>query len=131
MQQPLIRETASRMTIRDTFPNGDGGTEDVTWDRNTNLLLDPDSPAYFEGTTGLKTGSSDTAGYCVVATASRNGRELIVVVLGLPAATKLAGRMLLWCWRRALPHEAGGKKRENGIGNGGHKDSRGHFSNKR
>ena len=82
MQQPLIRETASRITIRDTFPNADGGTEDVTWDRNTNLLLDPTGPAYFNGATGLKTGSSDTAGYCVVASASRNGRELIAVVLG-------------------------------------------------
>lgn len=82
MQQPLIRETASRVTIRDTFTDTNGEEVDVTWDRNTNLLLDPDNPEYFEGTTGLKTGSSDTAGYCVVATASRNGRELIAVVMG-------------------------------------------------
>ena len=43
---------------------------------NTNKLM-----RFYEGTTGLKTGSTSTAGYCISATAERNGMELIAVVL--------------------------------------------------
>lgn len=43
---------------------------------NTNKLV-----RFFDGTTGLKTGSTDAAGYCVSATAERDGMELIAVVL--------------------------------------------------
>lgn len=51
-QQPLIRETASRVTIRDTFTDTNGEEVDVTWDRNTNLLLDSDNPEYLKGPRG-------------------------------------------------------------------------------
>ena len=43
---------------------------------NTNKLL-----RSYEGVTGLKTGSTDAAGYCISATAERGGMELIAVVL--------------------------------------------------
>lgn len=43
---------------------------------NTNKLV-----RFYEGTTGLKTGSTDSAGYCLSATAERGGMELIAVVL--------------------------------------------------
>ena len=43
---------------------------------NTNKLL-----RTFEGCTGLKTGSTDAARYCLSATAERDGMELIAVVL--------------------------------------------------
>lgn len=43
---------------------------------NTNKLV-----RFYDGTTGLKTGSTDSAGYCLSATAERNGMELIAVVL--------------------------------------------------
>lgn len=46
---------------------------------NTNKLL-----RSYQGTTGLKTGSTTKAGCCLAATASRNGMELIAVVLGAP-----------------------------------------------
>lgn len=36
---------------------------------------------FYEGATGLKTGSTDAAGYCLSATAERDGMELIAVVL--------------------------------------------------
>jgi len=39
----------------------------------------------FSGTDGLKTGHTDDAGYCLVASAVRDGMRLIVVVLGAPA----------------------------------------------
>lgn len=44
---------------------------------NTNRLV-----RYYDGCTGLKTGSTDKAGFCVSATAKRNGMHLIAVVMG-------------------------------------------------
>ncbi len=44
---------------------------------NTNRLV-----RFYEGTTGLKTGTTSKAGYCISATAQRNGMELVAVVLG-------------------------------------------------
>lgn len=43
---------------------------------NTNKLI-----RFYEGATGLKTGSTDSAGFCLSATAERDGMELIAVVL--------------------------------------------------
>ena len=57
------------------------GGRPVTW-KNSNLLLQKDSRYYYEGATGLKTGSTDEAGYCLAASATRDGRTTIAVVLG-------------------------------------------------
>lgn len=43
---------------------------------NTNKLV-----RFYEGTTGLKTGTTSTAKYCLSATAERNGVELVAVVM--------------------------------------------------
>ncbi len=43
---------------------------------NTNKLV-----RFYEGTTGLKTGTTSSAGYCLSATAERNGLELVAVVM--------------------------------------------------
>ena len=43
---------------------------------NTNKLI-----RFYDGATGLKTGSTGLAGYCLSATAEKNGMELIAVVL--------------------------------------------------
>ena len=43
---------------------------------NTNKLV-----RFYEGTTGLKTGTTSTARYCLSATAERNGLELVAVVM--------------------------------------------------
>ena len=43
---------------------------------NTNKLI-----RFYDGATGLKTGSTGSAGYCLSATAEKNGMELIAVVL--------------------------------------------------
>lgn len=44
---------------------------------NTNKLV-----RFYEGATGLKTGTTDSAGHCLSATAERSGLELIAVVMG-------------------------------------------------
>ena len=55
----------------DTIRGGEFGLS------NTNKLI-----RFYEGATGLKTGSTDAAGYCISATAERGGMELIAVILG-------------------------------------------------
>ena len=44
---------------------------------NTNKMI-----YYYEGATGLKTGSTDGAGFCISASACRDDMELVAVVLG-------------------------------------------------
>lgn len=44
---------------------------------NTNKLI-----RFYQGATGLKTGFTSSAGYCLSATAQRDGMELIAVVMG-------------------------------------------------
>ena len=50
---------------------------------NTNRLL-----RSYEGTTGLKTGSTDSALYCLSATAEKDGMELIAVVMKAPTSNE-------------------------------------------
>lgn len=52
------------------------GTDRATQLLNTNKLLS------YDGITGLKTGTTDNAGYCFTATAKRGNMELVAVVLG-------------------------------------------------
>lgn len=52
------------------------GTFELT---NTNKLV-----RFYDGATGLKTGSTTNAGFCLSATAKRNGMELIAVVMNSP-----------------------------------------------
>lgn len=55
----------------DTVRNGEFGLS------NTNKLI-----RFYSGATGLKTGFTSAAGYCLSATAEREGMELIAVVMG-------------------------------------------------
>lgn len=50
---------------------------------NTNKLI-----RFYQGATGLKTGSTDAALYCLSATAEREGMELIAVIMGAPTSTQ-------------------------------------------
>ena len=50
---------------------------------NTNKLI-----RFYQGATGLKTGSTDNALYCLSATAERDGMELIAVILKSPTSTQ-------------------------------------------
>ncbi len=47
----------------------------------TNLLLHRARSGYYQYATGFKTGYTDAAQYCIIATATKNDRNLIVVVL--------------------------------------------------
>ena len=73
MSRELLRHDAIReyTTIwMDTVRNGEFGLS------NTNKLV-----RFYDGTTGLKTGYTSSAGHCLSASAKRGGMELIAVVL--------------------------------------------------
>ena len=57
--------------LQDTIRNGEFTLT------NTNRLV-----RYYEGCNGLKTGSTDKAGYCISATAKRGNMQLVAVVMG-------------------------------------------------
>ena len=57
----------------DTIRNGKFGLT------NTNRLV-----RFYKGATGLKTGSTSKAGFCISATAERDGMSLICVIMGAP-----------------------------------------------
>jgi serine-type D-Ala-D-Ala carboxypeptidase (penicillin-binding protein 5/6) len=59
-----------------TIPAPGGGERHI---QNRDVLL-----WLYPGATGVKTGYTSKAGYCVVATAERDGRRLVAVVLGAP-----------------------------------------------
>ncbi len=59
----------------DTVRNGAFGLS------NTNKLV-----RFYEGTTGLKTGYTSSAGHCLSASAQRDGLELVAVVLHCPSS---------------------------------------------
>ena len=57
-----------------------GGTSELV---NTNKLI-----RFYEGATGLKTGSTDNALYCLSGTAERDGMELISVIMKAPTSAQ-------------------------------------------
>ncbi len=76
MSQELIKHEfilKYSSTWMDTIRNGEFGLT------NTNRLV-----RFYRGCTGLKTGSTAKAGFCVSVTAERDGTSLICVVMGAP-----------------------------------------------
>ena len=69
LKHPLIKNysTVWMDTLR-------GGESELV---NTNKLV-----RFYEGTTGLKTGTTSGAGYCLAASAERNGLSLVAVIMG-------------------------------------------------
>lgn len=53
----------------------------------TNTLLKNNEKNYYEYATGLKTGFTQPAGSCIVATAKKDNMEFLVVILGAPEPT--------------------------------------------
>ena len=56
-------------------------TDRKIWLVNTNKLV-----RFYDGVDGLKTGFTDGAGYCITATAKKNGMRIIAVVMGEPTS---------------------------------------------
>ena len=75
LNHPGIREYTT--IWMDSIRNGEFGLT------NTNRLV-----RFYEGTTGLKTGFTSSAQYCMSATAERDGMELIAVVMKSPSTNQ-------------------------------------------
>lgn len=75
MANPIIRNCVGTHHRGCTVTGPGGYTRNIRW-TNTNRLLD------FEGFDGVKTGTTDAAGACLVGSGVRNGTSRIVVVLG-------------------------------------------------
>ena len=71
ISHPLILKYSS--IWMDSIRNGEFGLT------NTNRLI-----RFYSGATGLKTGSTSKAKFCISATACRNGLHLIAVIMGAP-----------------------------------------------
>lgn len=67
--------------------------------RNTNRLLHSD----FEGINGVKTGTTPRAGNCLIASATREGRQLVVVILDSNNRWNDATRLLDWGFNEVKP----------------------------
>jgi D-alanyl-D-alanine carboxypeptidase (penicillin-binding protein 5/6) len=76
MKYPLMQQLAKTPTM--PFTNGTF-TSGLT---NPNHLINPGKRDYYPPATGIKTGYSVPAGYCVTAAAKRGDLELIAVVMG-------------------------------------------------
>ena len=72
IRYPKITEYSS--IWMDTIRNGEFGLT------NTNRLV-----RFYRGATGLKTGSTAKAGFCISATAARDGMSLICVIMAAPS----------------------------------------------
>lgn len=64
--------------------NYEGQSERTAQWKNRNLLINQGSNYYYQYATGGKTGNTDEAGECLVATATKDGVSLIAVVLKSP-----------------------------------------------
>ncbi|MEK6374476.1 MAG: D-alanyl-D-alanine carboxypeptidase family protein [Acidobacteriota bacterium] len=80
MKYPLMREYAKMPTM--PFTNGTF-TSGLT---NPNHLINPAKRDYYPNATGIKTGYSGPAGYCVTASAKQGDMEVVAVVMGARAS---------------------------------------------
>lgn len=80
-QFPLLLESASTPSEYVTFLSGEG----ASWE-NSNKLIHDYSDCYYMYANGMKTGMTDEAGYCVVATARRFDHDVVCIVFGASAS---------------------------------------------
>jgi D-alanyl-D-alanine carboxypeptidase (penicillin-binding protein 5/6) len=97
-KQPLFRKVVSTPQHGTTVDSVTGYRRNVVW-KSTNQLL------RITGYDGIKTGTTGAAGSCLVSTAQRDRRRLIVAVLG---ATSTESRytdtrnLFRWAWKDLL-----------------------------
>jgi D-alanyl-D-alanine carboxypeptidase (penicillin-binding protein 5/6) len=89
----LLRDATFRQTVSEPTAKLNGHTY-----ANTNDLL-----GVYRGADGIKTGHTSGAGWCILASATRDGRRIVVVVLGAPtkeARDHAAATLLDWGFSR-------------------------------
>jgi D-alanyl-D-alanine carboxypeptidase (penicillin-binding protein 5/6) len=94
MQNPLFRGYVNTRQRGARLTGERGYERNVVW-RNTNKLLG------IEGYSGVKTGTTNAAGACLVSWGDRDGRELIIVVLGSQSSDARyvdTRNLFRWAW---------------------------------
>ncbi len=77
IKHDALMETVGQYKKSDVWTGG----KEVTY-YNTNLLIDPKGEYYMENVTGIKTGTSDMAGACLIASAQIDGQTYICALMG-------------------------------------------------
>ena len=77
LEQPFIAETVATEKITTTLLSG----QSITF-KNSNKLLQSSSKYTYEGTIGVKTGTTDAAGSCLISCVERDGRKVLCILLG-------------------------------------------------
>ena len=77
LEQPFFAETVATEKITATLLSG----QTITL-KNSNKLLQSGSKYAYEGTLGVKTGTTGAAGSCLISLVERDGRKLLCVLLG-------------------------------------------------
>ena len=94
MKDALFREVVATRLHGSTLDSVDGYQRNVLW-KNTDRLLQ------YEGYYGIKTGTTGPAGACLVSAGERNGKPLIVVILGATSSDARyvdARNLYRWAW---------------------------------
>lgn len=95
LQSPVLAPIVATRRYVYEVQTPDGGSREIVW-RNTNQLLS------IEGYDGLKTGTTTAAGACLVASGKRDGKRLIVVVLGASGSDARyadSRNLFRWAWQ--------------------------------
>lgn len=95
-QQPLFRDLVSTR-VHDTVVESEAGYSRLVQWNNTNRLLE------IEGYDGVKTGTTDMAGACLVSSSHRGDRHLITVVLGSKSSEARYSEtrnLFRWAWKK-------------------------------
>ncbi|MFM7057253.1 MAG: serine hydrolase [Planctomycetota bacterium] len=98
LQHPLLQTVVSTRQRGATVKGPGGYQRHVLW-KNTNELL------AIEGYAGVKTGTTDQAGACLVSSATRGDRQLILVVLGSAASEARytdSRNLYRWAWQELV-----------------------------
>jgi D-alanyl-D-alanine carboxypeptidase (penicillin-binding protein 5/6) len=110
MKYPLMREYAKTPWMAFTNATYTSGLT------NPNHMINPKSRDYYGDATGIKTGYSAPAGYCITASAKRGDLEIVAVVMGARAASgaessfEIAARLFndsFSHWRQLTPLKKG------------------------
>jgi serine-type D-Ala-D-Ala carboxypeptidase (penicillin-binding protein 5/6) len=105
-QLPGFREVVKTPQHGYTLDSVAGYQRNIVW-KNTNQLLRT------EGYDGIKTGTTNAAGNCIVSTGERDGKRLIVVVLGAPSTEGRyadSKNLYRWAWKDLLKIGSDGAK---------------------
>ncbi len=98
LNNELLKKVTSTRQYGTTVTGIAGYQRNVMW-KNTNELLG------IEGFDGVKTGTTDQAGACLVSTGERDGRRLIIVVLGSAASEARytdSRNLYRWAWKELV-----------------------------